>query len=182
LRDISGFYIRVLQSVDTFSPPGISLSNASTKSAILALCVDDRARNFFSLAGGKGIIRSARIYTYPDYPEAVLTQVGTAQLTPDGLEYHTYINGFTAGLPTDLREVRPYTQVFERLGNSTMRLTCCTEIISASAGVVRSQILGTFSFHDLLEMDHNLAVTYEPSFTVQGNETRIRMPVSLRAL
>ncbi|HBY9710988.1 TPA: hypothetical protein MJA59_002958 [Klebsiella aerogenes] len=165
-----------------FSPKLLSLSNASTKSSSFAISKNKAARNFFSLAGGNGIIRSARIYTFPDYPGTILTQVGTATLSEQGINYHTFINGFTDGIPLDVISIEPYTQYFSRQVDGALILTANTELMLSNGNSVRSRITGQFTFEGMHAYTHDFLVTYEPTFRQTGNIIDLEMPVSMRTL
>jgi hypothetical protein len=165
-----------------FSPKLLSLSNASTKSSSFAIPKNKAARNFYSVAGGRGLIRSARIYTFPDYPGRILTQVGTATLSENGIYYHTFINGFTDGVPLDVISIEPYTQYFSRQADGALTLTANTELLLADGSSVRSRITGQFTFEGMHAYTHDFLVTYEPTFKQAGNVIDLEMPVSVSAL
>lgn len=165
-----------------FTPQHLSLSNSSTKSSSFAQPKNAGARNFYSVMNGSGIIRSARIYTFPDYPDCILTQVGTAELSDKGIFYHTFINGFTEGMPIDIVKIHPYTQYFERQANKTLTLRASTELICSNGEIVRGNLTGQFTFQNLYRMAHDFTVTYSPKFVQKGNVIDLEMPVSMAVL
>lgn len=113
---------RMEKCPDTFHPGLLSLSNASSKSSCYAWSKDPGVQNFSSIVENGGKISSARIYSYPDFPGRLLSQVGDAELSADGMYYHTLINGFTEGLPTDPVAIDPYEQRFSRARDGIVAL------------------------------------------------------------
>ncbi len=144
--------------------------------------LDEQARNFFSIMSAEGIVRSARIYTFPDYPNSILSQVGTATLSAKGIYYHTFINGFTEGIPTDIVAIRPYTQIFRKQADGSLHLSCDSELICESGDIVASKIIGQFTFDRQALIPSDFAVRYAPKFTREGNVTHLEMPVSIQTL
>ena len=175
---LSGIF-RMEKCPTTFHPAYLSLSNASSKSSCYAWSHDSEVMNFSSVVGNQGKISSARIYSFPDYPGCLLTQVGDAELTPEGMCYHTLINGFTAGMPTDPVAIDPYQQTFTRAGDGSLRLETATRIHLKSGGLIRSVITGQFSFPGIDRLPSEFFVKYSPVFKTEGMITTIDMAVEL---
>ena len=163
----------------TFHPGFLSLSNASSKSSCFAKSVDSGIQNFSSIINDRGTITSARIYSFPDYPGCALTQVGQAQITPDGMDYHTLIHGSTKGIPTDPVSIDPYQQRFSREKDGSLRLETSTRIHTASGEIIRSVITGQFSFEGMNKLPEEFFVKYSPIFKTEDMITQIEMPVEL---
>lgn len=170
---------RMEKCPDTFHPGLLSLSNASSKSSCYAWSKDPGVQNFSSIVENGGKISSARIYSYPDFPGRLLSQVGDAELSADGMYYHTLINGFTEGLPTDPVAIDPYEQRFSRARDGSLRLETETKIHLRSGGSIRSVITGQFSFLGIEKMPTEFFVKYSPVFETIGMITKIDMPVEL---
>ncbi|WP_288942523.1 hypothetical protein [uncultured Roseovarius sp.] len=175
---LSGFF-RMEKCPTTFGPPHLSLSNASSKSVIFAVSRNKNISNFSSLLGHSGSINSARIYSFPDYPGALLAQVGFAELSDKGLYYRTKIHGSTKGLPTKCVSIDPYEQSFHLAEDGTLNLRTQTRIHAEDGTIIRSVITGQFSFKGMTNMPKRFFAKYEPVFRVDGNTTEISMPVSL---
>lgn len=108
-----------------------------------------------------------------------MAQVGTATLSNEGIHYHTYINGFTEGMPEDIVAINPYTQLFERNTDGTLSLQCNTELVCTNGEIIRSRIVGHFTFNNMHLIAKNFGVKYEPKFKVAKNRIDLEMPVSI---
>ncbi|MDI9310220.1 MAG: hypothetical protein QM535_08390 [Limnohabitans sp.] len=145
----------------------LSLSNSSQKIAALSRS-DDGNPNIYEYLDGNGTIISSRIYTYPDYPDASISQIGKAILSKEGIEYKNTINGFTGSLPTDIIEIKPYFQEVTKRKEGGLQLRASTIIVSESLGEIKTEIIGTYTFEGENEFPYQYYIEHSPTFSIEG--------------
>lgn len=150
-----------------FNPAVLSLSNSSQKIGILALPNDENP-NIYDYLNRKGSIISSRIYTYPNFPDASISQIGKAELTSEGIEYKNTINGFTGGLPNDIIEIKPYIQKISKRKEGGLQLKASSVIISESLGEIKTEIIGTYTFKGEENFPFEYTIEHSPKFSIEG--------------
>mgnify|MGYP003646128178 FL=1 len=169
---------------DNFNPACLSLSNSSQKIGPMTN-TKPGLPNIYDFLKGQGTIISSRIYTYPDYPDASLSQIGIAELDADGISYKNTINGYTGSLPTDIIEIKPYFQKITKREEGGMQLKASTIIVSKSKGEIRTEILGTYTFKGETEIPYEYNVEHSPKFEIIGenyfeSKNKIKEPMIIR--
>ena len=143
---------------DNFNPACLSLSNSSQKIGPMTN-TKPGLPNIYDFLKGQGTIISSRIYTYPDYPDASLSQIGIAELDADGISYKREEGG--------------------------MQLKASTIIVSKSKGEIRTEILGTYTFKGETEIPYEYNVEHSPKFEIIGenyfeSKNKIKEPMIIR--
>ncbi len=150
---------------DGFHPAFLSLSNSSQKIAVLTK-PDNGTPSIYDFLHERGSVISSRIYTFPDYHAASFSQIGKADLSPEGISYRNTLNGFSGGLPTDILEIKDYEQIITKRENGGLFLKASTIIISESVGEIKTEIMGTYTFEGDKEFSYEYNLKHSPRFEV----------------
>jgi len=144
-----------------------SLSNSSQKIGLLSLSNDGNP-NIYEFLKEKGSVITSRIYTYPDFPDASLSQFGKAVLTKEGIEYKNTIIGYTGSLPDDIIEIKPYIQKITKRKEGGLLLKASTIIVSKSKGEIKTEIIGTYTFEGDKDYPFEYNIEHKPIFEFEG--------------